>query len=136
MKTKKVKLTVTILFILLTGLFATRCTNQGNQLDLVNNEEQRQEAFNQILNNQEVYNEFINEMRSNPQSMNWMMENRDFTNEIFSNDNLNYMYEHNPNMNNMMMDHMTNRMDSDTAFQRQMNTRIEERNQLHRQIIK
>ncbi len=135
MRTKNLNPAGMFMLALFVAFFAISCDNNDN-VDLVNNEEQRQEAFNQILNNQKVYNDFMTEMRSNPQAMNWMMENRDFTNEMFRDENLNYMNEHNPGMNNMMMNHMTNRMDSDTAFERQMNTRIEERNQLHRQIIK
>jgi Na+-translocating ferredoxin:NAD+ oxidoreductase RnfG subunit len=112
--------------------FVAGCNNVNEQqIDLKANEEQKEEAFNQILNDQELLNEFMNEMMSQPTSMNWMMENENFVNHMFNQDNLNYMREHNSELDNHMMNNMMYMMDRDTSVAREWNNRMHERNQMN-----
>lgn len=122
MKRKK-GINIQILSVLvMTILVFTGCTmKNGSKIDLLNNEQQKEEAFNQILNNQEVLNDFMNEMMAQPTSMNWMMENGQFLNHMFKQENLDYMREHNPEIDNHMMNNMMYMINSDTSASRKWN---------------
>jgi hypothetical protein len=129
MKSAKNFLWLTIVTMI---FFVAGCNNVNKQqIDLKANEEQREEAFNQILNNQELLNEFMNEMMSQPTSMHWMMENENFVNHMFNQDNLNYMREHNSELDNHMMNNMMYMMERDTSIAREWNNRMHERNPMN-----
>jgi PBP1b-binding outer membrane lipoprotein LpoB len=122
MKRKK-GINIQIISMMVMGiLLFTGCTTKNeSKIDLLNNEQQKEEAFNQILNNQEVLNDFMDEMMAQPTSMNWMMESGQFMNHMFNQENLDYMRQHNPEIDNHMMNHMMNRINSDTSASRKWN---------------
>lgn len=128
MKTKKWLNFWTLSLALMAGIVFTGCSNMNNsRIDLSANEQQKEEAFNQILNNQELLNEFMNEMMANNNSMTLMMENGQFMTHMFNPENLDHMRQHNPEMDNQMMDHMMNMMERDTSLARNWNNRMQGR---------
>ncbi len=132
MKTKKKMNFWTFCLALMIGIFVLSCSDMNNtKIDLSANEQQKEEAFSQILNNRELMNDFMNEMMTQPNSMNWMMENGQFMNHMFSQDNVNYMREHNPEIDNHMMNNMMNMMDRDTSLAREWNNRMHHRNPMN-----
>lgn len=131
MKTIKSMKKWPFILILAGGIFTVGCGDMNQEIDLVNNEEQREEVFNQILTNRELSNEFLMEMRNSPDAMTWAMENSDFTHSMFGEENMNHMWDSNPGMDTMMINHMNNRMDRDTGFEREFNHRMEERNMMN-----
>ena len=125
MKIKKRMILWALSLTLIAGIVFTSCSNTNNsRIDLSANEQQKEEAFNQILNNQELLNEFMNEMMDNNNSMNLMMENGQFMNHMFNPENLDRMRQHNPEMDNQMMDNMMNIMVRDTSLARKWNKRM------------
>ena len=132
MKTKKKMNFWAFILTLMIGILVSSCSDMNNvKIDLSANEQQKEEAFNQILNNQELMNDFMNEMMTQPNSMNWMMENGQFMNHMFNQDNMDYMREHNPEIDNHMMNNMMNMIDRDTSFAREWNNRMHERNPMN-----
>ncbi len=132
MKTKKKMNFWAFSLALMIGILVSSCSDMNNaKIDLSANEQQKEEAFNQILNNQELMNDFMNEMMTQPTSMNWMMENGQFMNHMFNQDNMDYMREHNPEIDNHMMNNMMNMMNRDTSFAREWNNRMHERNPMN-----
>lgn len=113
---------------LMIAIVVSSCSNRNDgKIDLSANEQQKEEAFNQILNNKELHNDFMNEMMAQPTSMNRMMENDGFMNHMFNQENMDYMHEHNPEMNNYMMNNMKYRMDKDTSIAREWDNWMMER---------
>jgi len=113
---------------LMIGILVSSCSNMNDaKIDLSANEQQKEEAFNQILDNQELLNDFMNEMMAQPTSMNRMMENDGFMNNMFNQENMDYMHEHNPEMNNYMMNNMKYRMDRDTSVAKEWDNWMMER---------
>ncbi len=131
MKTKMTWKIWTLILVLFAGVAFTACDDEEEEVDLVNNPEQRQEVFNQILNNPQVYDDFMNEMRNNTNAMGRMMENPDFTNQMWQEENMNRMREHNPETDQHMMDNTLNRMENDTAFANEMNRQMQQRKLFH-----
>lgn len=126
MKIKKRIYFLTLSLTLMAGIVFTSCSDMSNsRIDLTANEQQKEEAFNQILNTQELLNEFMNKMMEHNNSMNWMMENGQFMNHMFNMENLDHMRQHNPEMDNQMMDNMMNMMERDTSFARSWNKRMQ-----------
>lgn len=99
--------------------FFSCAENYNKELDLSANEEQREEAFEQILNNEEVFNSFMNRMMEETESMHWMMENQNMMNTMFMDDNLDYIMSHNENMYQHMMQNMGDVIYSDTSRMRE-----------------
>lgn len=95
--------------------FAGCSGNSNSNIDLSNNQQQKEEAFQQIINNEKLFNEFMNQTMDNTRSMNWMMENRQFMNNMFTDGNLNYIMEHNIGLDIHMMNNMMNRINKDTT---------------------
>lgn len=126
MKIKKRMILWALSLALMAGIVFTSCSNTNNsRIDLSSSEQQKEEAFNQILNNQVLLNEFMNKMMEHNNSMNWMMENGQFMNHMFNPENLDRMRQHNPEMDNQMMDNMMNMMQRDTSFARNWNKRMQ-----------
>lgn len=132
MKTKVKMNFWAFILMLMIGITVSSCSDMNNaKIDLSANEQQKEEAFNQILNNQELMNDFMNKMMTQPNSMNWIMENGQFMNHMLNQDNMDYMREHNPEIDNHMMNNMMNMMDRDTSFAREWNNRMHERNPMN-----
>jgi len=126
MKIKKRIYFLTLSLTLMAGIVFASCSDMSNsRIDLTANEQQKEEAFNQILNTQELLNEFMNKMMEHNNSMNWMMENGQFMNHMFNPENLDRMRQHNPETDNQMMDNMMNMMERDTSFARNWNKRMQ-----------
>jgi Na+-translocating ferredoxin:NAD+ oxidoreductase RnfG subunit len=132
MKTKKRMNFWAFSLALMIGLLVSSCSDMSNaKIDLSANEQQKEEAFNQILNNQELLNDFMNEMMAQPTSMNYMMENGQFMNHMFNQKNLDYMREHNPEIDNHMMNNMMYMMDRDTSIAKEWDIRMHKRNPMN-----
>ncbi len=132
MKTKKKMNFWAFSLALMMVILVSSCSDMNNsKIDLSANEQQKEEAFNQILNNQELMNDFMNEMMTQPTSMSWMMENGKFMNHMFNQDNLDYMRKHNPEIDNHMMNNMMDMMDRDTSVANEWNNRMHERNPMN-----
>jgi hypothetical protein len=114
---------VPVLLVLIIGISLISCNNQN--VDLVNNEEHKRQAFNQILNNPALHSEFMMEMRNNREAMNRALQDHDFTGSIFNPENIDFMREHNPGMDTMMIDNIRTRIHTDTIFQQEFNRRME-----------
>jgi hypothetical protein len=113
-----------ISLLLLMAIFFAACTNRNNQVDLIRNDAQMEQAFQQILTNTELFEEFMNELGGNPEAINRMIRNRDFASSMFSRENMNYLWEHHPGMDTAVIDNVTTRMLTDTAFHNQFNRRM------------
>lgn len=112
------------------------CDNGSQEIDLVSNPEQREEAFNQILNNQELYYQFLDEVRENTTAMEWTSGNREYAGELFGSEHMSRMRDSNPGMDTMMMENMMNRMEQDTAFNREFRQRMQDRRLFHEDVMK
>lgn len=134
MKTKTVLTVLISGLVLLSIVSFTSCINsRGNdnntnntEIDLVNNEEQKEQAFNQIINNEELLNEFMIRMMDESQSLHWMMENQEFMNHMFMNDNLDYIMDHNEGMGNHIMQNMIDIFNRDSSMYEQWNNMMDE----------
>ena len=132
MKTKKKINFWAFSLALMIGILVSGCSDMNNaKIDLSANEQQKEEAFTQILTNQELLNDFMNEMMAQPTSMNWMMENGRFMNHMFDQENLDYMRKHNPEIDNHMMNNMMYMLDRDTSIAKEWNNRMHERNPMN-----
>jgi polysaccharide deacetylase 2 family uncharacterized protein YibQ len=92
MKTQKRFFTVGLmtagLFVaLLISGFSGKSSKPGN-INLLQNKEQRQEAFNQIIQNHDLMVGFMNQMGRNPQAMNWMMQDSSFMDRLIFTDGI------------------------------------------------
>ncbi len=113
------KINILILLLFLAFSLFSCAEYYNNEMDLSANEEQREEAFEQILNNEEVFNAFINRMMEETESMHWMMENQNMMNSMFNEDNLDYIMSHNENMHQHMMQNMGDVIYNDTSRMRE-----------------
>jgi|GEM_PF-2545783 len=105
--------------------------SSNTNIDLPNNQQQKEEAFQQIINNEKLFNEFMNQTMDNTSSMHWMMENRQFMNNMFTDENLDYIMEHNTGVDNHMMNNMMNRINRDTTTARKWNNMMSGRNPMN-----
>jgi hypothetical protein len=113
------------LFMLLLMLFSFIASTKGNnQVDLVNNEFQKEQAFRQILTHPELFEEFMIELGRDPEAISRMIRNRNFALSMFSSENLNYLWEHHPGIDTAVIDNVATRMLTDTAFHNQFNRRM------------
>ena len=132
MKTEKKMNFWAFSLVLMIGILVSGCSDMNNtNIELSANEQQKEEAFNQILNNQELLNDFMNEMMVQPTSMNWMMENGRFMNHMFNQENMDYMRKHNPEIDNHMMNNMMYMLDRDTSIAKEWNNRMHKRNPMN-----
>jgi hypothetical protein len=113
------------LFLLLLMFFSViACTNLNNQVDLISNEFQKEQAFRQILTNPELFEEFMTELGATPEAINQMIRNRDFAFSLYSRESMEYLWEHYPDIDTTVIDNVTTRMLTDTAFHHQFNRRM------------
>ncbi len=79
MKTSQIKTLPVIIFsllIIIITAFAGTLYTGIQEIDLLRNEEQREQAFNQILNDNKLFSEFMNRMADHPDGMKMMRERR------------------------------------------------------------
>ncbi len=106
-------------------------TTSNSNIDLSNNQQQKEEAFQQIINNEKLFDEFMNQTMDNTRSMHWMMGNQQFMNNMFTDENLDYIMEHNAGLDNHMMNNMMNRINRDTTTARKWNNMMSGRNPMN-----
>lgn len=114
---------LSIIFLLLI-LATSSCTDRRTQVDLVNNEFQREQAFQQILTHPQIFEEFINELSANQEAVSVILNDSSFNRFMFTRENLNRLWENNPGMDSAVIDNVTTRMLTDTAFHNQFNRRM------------
>ncbi len=114
-----------LFFIVPILLFALGCTRSTEEVDLVNNEVHRQQAYKQILNNPELQQEFMGILIQDKEAMKRMMRDRQFTGELFNRENLNYIWDNNPGIDSAVVDNITTRMHTDTNFMKLIDDRME-----------
>ncbi len=118
-------LKVPILFIAAVVILSAGCNQLSQEVDLVNNEAHKHQAFNQILDNPELQQEFMVKLMNNEEAMNRMMRDRKFTSEFFSEKNMNYIWDQNPGIDTTVIDNVTTRMHTDTNFMKKFDSRME-----------
>ncbi|MFW5821119.1 MAG: hypothetical protein ACOCWA_07510 [Bacteroidota bacterium] len=72
-----------MLLVLIMALYSCN-TNNEKEIDLLHNQQQRETAFEQILNNHELMNSLMDRMMNNTESMQWMMSDEEFMDHMFS----------------------------------------------------
>lgn len=112
---------LTISIILLTWA----CTRPSEGIDLVHNEAQKHQAFNQILDNPELQQEFIFMLLKNEEAWKRIMRDSQFTGEFFKMENMNYIWDNNPGIDSAVVDNITTRMHTDTNFMKLIDDRME-----------
>lgn len=148
---KKQILTLTSLLsgLLLISLFFA-CDDRERGIDLQENEENREEVYQQILNDEELFSEFMNEMRESRRSMEWMASDRPMMRNMYGRQQVQSMMKNhpemmdsvmqemmtmhwdttrmhrNPQMRQRMMQNMMRMMEQDTAMYREMQERMQE----------
>jgi hypothetical protein len=112
-------------FLLLFMVFTlVACPRRKGQVDLINNEIQKEQAFQQILTHPELFEEFMDELGSDPEAITHMIRNRDFALSMFSRENLNYLWDHHSGIDTAVIDNVATRMLTDTALHNQFNRRM------------
>ena len=79
MKTQRnrvLPLVVLSLAAILISSFSGKVKTGMLEVDLLHNEEQREQVFNQILNEEKLFREFMNRLAGHPKGMKMMRENR------------------------------------------------------------
>ena len=93
----------------------TGSVDTGTQeIDLLRNEQQREQAFNQILNDNHLFGEFMNRMNDHPGGMKMMREN------------MMQMIEEHPSMIEEMMGNMMQMMEEHPSMREEMMEKIME----------
>ncbi len=108
---KKIRLILSLIIF-----FGAGCTRDAVKIDLVNNEAQKWQAFNQILNNPKLQKELLFELRNDSLAFKNMMQDHDFTRKFLSKENMNYLWDINPGIDTFIIDNVTTRMHTDTNF--------------------
>ncbi len=116
------------------------CEEQEQEIDLAENEMQKQEVFEQIINDEELFVEFMAEVRDNHQMMRnmytreqveaMMMADPEIIDvvltDIYAVMEQDTMLMQNPERRKRMMKNMTVMMQRDTAMYREMQRRMQE----------
>lgn len=109
-----------VLYVLSFSAFFFACeTGVQEEVDLRENEAQRNAVYDQILNDEELFRDFMNRMSQNDQSIDWMVSNRDMMQEMYSREHMQTMMRENPQMMNNMMQEMMAAMQRDTTMMHQ-----------------
>jgi len=125
------------------------------EVDLLRNEQQREQAFNQILNEEKLFSEFMNRMADHPEGMKMMRENRmqimqerpEMREEMREDmlqmmqehppmrgmmmENMMQMMEEHPPMREMMMENMMQMMEEDHEMREEMMEKMREHDHMH-----
>ncbi len=115
MRNLKIRLSTALSMLLMMALF-TSCENDRS-VNLAENEEQREEVYQQILNDQELFNEFMAEMRENRGSMDMMRQNRPMMRNMYGRQQMQNMMKNNPEMMDSMRMNMMTMIEQDTTME-------------------
>jgi hypothetical protein len=114
MKTSITKISAFPFLLLLVLLFFSCDDNE--QVNLLENQEVREDVYEQILNDEQLFGEFMNELRENRKSMEWMDNNRPMMNRFYGKERMHSMMRRNPQMRDSMMQGMMASMENDTIL--------------------
>lgn len=119
------RLNLRILAVAVIVILSASCTQKAEEINLVNNEIHKNQAFDQILDNPELQQEFMEQLMNDDEAMRLLMRNREFTSELLSRENLNYIWDQNPGIDTVVIDNVTTRMHTDTNFMKKFDSRME-----------
>lgn len=105
--------------------YVVGCSRSAREVDLVNNESHRQQAYHQIITNPELQQELMNMLIEDEEAMRLLMRDSQFTGEFFKKENMNYIWDQNPGIDTAVIDNVTTRMHTDTNFMKAFDTRME-----------
>lgn len=114
-----------MLFVLSAIVITVSCARQAEEVDLVNNEAHKQQAFHQILTNPGLQQEFMGQLIIDEEALKRVMRDKQFTGVLFSMENLNYIWDQNPGIDTTVIDNVTTRMHTDTNFMKKFDSRME-----------
>ncbi|MCC8360197.1 hypothetical protein [Salinimicrobium sediminilitoris] len=128
-----------ILGIMVSALFAS-CEEREQEINLAENEAQRQEVYEQILSDDELFNEFMEEMTEDRNMMRNMYTREQVEASMMADPEVmdsvlvgvyavmekDSMLMRNPERRERMMQNMTRMMERDTAMYMEMQERMEE----------
>ncbi len=129
-----------VMGIMVSAIFIS-CEEREQEINLAENEAQRQEVYDQILSDEELFNEFMGEMTENRDMMRnmytreqveaMMLADPDIIDSVvvgmYSVMERDTMMRQNPERRERMMRNMMNMMERDTAMHRMMQERMQER---------
>ncbi len=101
--------------IILAGLISCNQSNSAS-IDLMQDESQKEAAFEQILNNPDLLDEFMDRMMQNTDAMHLMIRDQQFMDHMFSDEHLDYMHEHNEHFMNETMNDVMRRYGDDSLM--------------------
>lgn len=136
----KLNLNLTVILGMMFSIIFISCEEQEREINLSDNEEQRQEVYQQILNDKELFNEFLTEMRENKPMMrnmytrahveSMMMNHPEVMDSVmvgvYAYMERDTMMLRNPQRRERMMRNMTHMMKRDTAMYREMQQRMQD----------
>lgn len=125
MKNLKMRIPLILSLLLGTCLFMA-CEDE--RVELAENPEQREEAFDQILNDEDLFNDFMNKMRENDQSMQWMASHRPMMRNMYGRNQVHNMMRNNPEVMDSVMQGMMIMFEEDT-------TMIHRNPKMHQRIV-
>ncbi|HYW95100.1 MAG TPA: hypothetical protein VE870_05905 [Bacteroidales bacterium] len=111
-------------FILFTGGCSYK-NDASSNINLIQNQAQKEEAYNQILQNENLFNDFMQQMAGRPRSMEWMMQDPSVMNRMFTTENFSYMMNHNPELHQQMMTNMMYMFQNDSSYYQQWNSMMQ-----------
>ncbi len=128
-----------IIGIMLSALFVS-CEEREQEINLAENEAQRQEVYEQILSDDELFNEFMEEMTEDRNMMRNMYTREQVEASMMADPEVmdsvlvgvyammeqDSMLMRNPERRERMMQNMTRMMERDTAMYMEMQERMEE----------
>lgn len=112
-----------VIFLL---LLIISCSEDSRKIDLVQNNDQRQVVFSQILENREVMTDLMNQIGQNELAMQWMMQDSTLMYQMFTGDNFGYMVSQFPSMRDSMMQNMAGMLGSNQTSMMQWNSMMQE----------
>lgn len=139
MKKLSLNYTVLLMGIFISLLFAS-CEEREQEINLVENEEQRQEVYEQILNDEQLFTEFMTQVREDKVMMRNIYTREQVEASMMADPEVmdaviigmygaieqDSMLLRNPERRERMMQNMTTMMSRDTAMYREMQERMEE----------
>lgn len=109
---------LSVFYVLVFSAIFFSCETGAQEVDLKENEAQRNAVYDQILNDQELFTQFMNRIMQNDQSMNWMSGHQDMMQEMYSRESMQMMMQNNPEMMDDVMQRMMSAMQQDTTLMR------------------
>ena len=107
MKTQRLK-ALWLIILSLTAIalnsFSGMVNNGKQEIDLLRNEQHKEQAFDQILNNAPLFNELMSRTAAHPGAMNMMMEHRSLMETMMHEEYMGHMMEHHDEMHKRMME--------------------------------